>query len=97
MKIFKQSGSDYKRCKKLIKKTTKKVTVKQKRIFSYGLDWEQISATCLKLSDYICKKCGGRARRAHHIIPLSKGGSNLQSNLMALCIACHKKQHRHMR
>lgn len=97
MLFKKPSGSSYKRCKTLIKKTTKKATVKTIRTEGYGSSWDQISATCIKLADGVCKKCGGKARRAHHIIPLSKGGSNLQSNLMAVCKKCHKKLHRHLR
>jgi 5-methylcytosine-specific restriction protein A len=27
----------------------------------------------------------------HHILPLSKGGGNETSNLMALCKSCHSK------
>jgi 5-methylcytosine-specific restriction endonuclease McrA len=30
---------------------------------------------------------------AHHIIPISQGGSNDLSNLITLCYDCHKKEH----
>lgn len=30
---------------------------------------------------------------AHHILPLSKGGSDRASNLLCLCPSCHRKFH----
>jgi hypothetical protein len=30
----------------------------------------------------------------HHIIPLSEGGTNDESNLMSLCRSCHEKIHK---
>lgn len=32
----------------------------------------------------------------HHIVPLSKGGTNELSNLVALCERCHENKHPHM-
>lgn len=42
----------------------------------------------------LCEECQkyGRltpAEEVHHIIPLSKGGTNADSNLMSLCKKCH--------
>ena len=39
---------------------------------------------------------GGTGLHIHHIIPLSKGGSNRLSNLISLCETCHEDQHPHM-
>jgi 5-methylcytosine-specific restriction endonuclease McrA len=89
--------SEYRFVKCFNKKTSNKLTSKQVRTLDYGDNWSEISETCLRLANRICASCGGRANRAHHIIPRSKGGSNAQSNLMALCDVCHKKKHRHLR
>ena len=32
------------------------------------------------------------ATEAHHIIPISKGGTHTEENLMALCKSCHSKR-----
>ncbi|HOE18067.1 MAG TPA: HNH endonuclease [Syntrophorhabdaceae bacterium] len=31
------------------------------------------------------------AEEVHHIIPLSKGGTHDESNLMSLCTSCHSE------
>ena len=31
------------------------------------------------------------AEEVHHILPLSKGGTHVESNLMALCKRCHSE------
>lgn len=41
-------------------------------------------------------RCGAKGTDVHHIIPLSKGGTNSPSNLIMLCLACHEKRHRHL-
>ena len=41
-----------------------------------------------------CRKCGRKATEVHHVKPLHEGGDNRMSNLVALCRACHAKQHR---
>lgn len=33
----------------------------------------------------------------HHILPVSKGGSDEQQNLITLCKKCHKKRHKDMK
>jgi len=40
-----------------------------------------------------CAKCEKKGNiQIHHIIPVSKGGSNERSNLIALCEACHRNR-----
>lgn len=48
---------------------------------------------------YRCVDCGEfetRTQRlqAHHVLPLSEGGSNTLDNMVTLCTACHKARHR---
>lgn len=61
--------------------------------------------------DYTCQKCKTPYRLinengislpttdghldAHHIIPVSNGGTDAPDNLITLCRDCHKKIHRH--
>ncbi|MHA1169151.1 MAG: HNH endonuclease [Candidatus Ranarchaeia archaeon] len=45
------------------------------------------------------RKCAGCGRsdvplHVHHIVPLSKGGSNTEDNLITLCSMCHNSIHR---
>ena len=41
-----------------------------------------------------CQMCGATGTlHAHHILPVSKGGSDDDDNLLLVCVACHKKIH----
>lgn len=67
--------------------------------------WSKIREDCFRRDNYICQGCGAAAKsftyegttfihsgqgfEAHHIIPISKGGSNELSNLKTLCWDCH--------
>lgn len=67
--------------------------------YDYGSNWKQLSEECRRRYGYICQKCkrsflhNKLSLHAHHIIPLSKGGRNVLSNLIALCEDCHSKEH----
>ena len=37
----------------------------------------------------LCQYCGKEAKHIHHLIPISKGGDNRESNLIPLCFECH--------
>ena len=37
----------------------------------------------------ICQYCGQKAQHVHHLIPISRGGDNRESNLIPLCTDCH--------
>lgn len=42
----------------------------------------------------VCANCGSEDNiHIHHIVPLSQGGGNKESNLVFLCADCHKKAH----
>jgi hypothetical protein len=46
----------------------------------------------------ICANCGSTEEiEMHHIVPLSKGGSNREGNLVYLCFECHCKVHETIR
>jgi len=64
----------------------------------YPENWESIRKKALKRDGYQCGNCGSTNRlHVHHIVPLSKDGTNNLSNLRTLCEGCHKKLHPHMR
>jgi 5-methylcytosine-specific restriction protein A len=59
----------------------------------YGRRWKRIRDRYIS-EHPLCEECQkyGRltpAEEVHHIIPLSKGGTNADSNLMSLCKQCH--------
>lgn len=43
----------------------------------------------LEQSQYICHYCQGHANTADHIVPVSQGGTNELSNLLAACHNCN--------
>lgn len=59
----------------------------------YGRAWKRVRAVYIQAHP-LCEEClkHGRitpAEEVHHILPLSRGGTNDASNLMALCKPCH--------
>lgn len=61
----------------------------------YGRSWKRIRDKFLAQHP-LCEAClkEGRlteAEEVHHVVPLSKGGSNASDNLMSLCKSCHSK------
>lgn len=61
----------------------------------YGSAWRRIRNKYIK-EHPLCEECekNGRltpAKEVHHILPLEKGGTHDESNLMALCKSCHSR------
>ena len=61
----------------------------------YGRSWKRIRDRYIKTHP-LCEQCQKEnritpAEEVHHILPLSKGGGNESSNLMALCKSCHSR------
>ena len=49
----------------------------------------------LRRDDYTCSYCGVRARhgmQVDHVVPVSKGGSHDDTNLVACCPACNAQK-----
>jgi hypothetical protein len=83
-------------------KTTQKkfddLTIKRKdgdiRPLSEHERWLQIRSAILNRDDYRCQECGYyKHLEVHHIIPRRKGGTDEASNLITLCVRCHRKKH----
>jgi 5-methylcytosine-specific restriction endonuclease McrA len=64
----------------------------------YPVDWVELKRQVLARDDYECGNCGGTGEmHVHHIVPLSKGGTNQLSNMKTLCKECHERIHPHMK
>lgn len=63
----------------------------------YGSEWKRIRARYVRKHP-LCEMClkVGRTtpvEEVHHILPVNRGGTNEESNLMSLCRSCHNKIH----
>lgn len=58
----------------------------------YGQPWVRARAAHLK-HEPNCRNCGAtsdpRPNQVHHIIPISRGGTHREENLVTLCEHCH--------
>lgn len=68
----------------------------------YPDDWDERRKKVYQRDDYECQLChaqGGQAGdtelHAHHVTPISEGGSHDLDNLTTLCKSCHNDQHDH--
>lgn len=59
------------------------------------IEWERLRQLVLEQDRYRCMLCDTypKEKHVHHIIPISKFGSNHQNNLITLCYKCHNKAH----
>ena len=66
----------------------------------YPKDWENLREIVLTRDNYTCQEmdtlCNGPLQ-IHHMVPLSKGGTNNMNNLVSLCLFHHSQKHEHMR
>ena len=57
----------------------------------YDRRWQAIRAAIL--ADHpLCAECSALATDVDHIVPRRQGGSDHESNLQALCHACHGRK-----
>jgi len=59
----------------------------------YGRSWKRIRDRYIAAHP-LCEECKRDdkltpAEEVHHILPLSKGGTHRDDNLMSLCTSCH--------
>jgi hypothetical protein len=64
----------------------------------YPDNWKQLSEAAKHRDGHKCADCGasGVELHVHHIVPLSKGGTNDLDNLATLCSMCHSMIHPRM-
>jgi len=83
----------------LLNEESIKVQALRKKLFDYWPwyppDWEERRQEVISRAKEKCQECKTKdiSLHAHHIKPLSRGGSNKISNLMALCEGCHENKH----
>jgi 5-methylcytosine-specific restriction endonuclease McrA len=65
------------------------------RQWTYPGNWSDVARRIRSRDGYRCIDCGeaSSALHVHHIIYLSKYGTNQQGNLVTLCRPCHEKEH----
>ncbi len=66
----------------------------------YGARWSRIRERYVTAHPF-CERCFKEGRlveveEVHHIIPLSRGGDDRETNLMSLCRSCHQRIHREL-
>lgn len=62
----------------------------KKRAESYGVEHVPYSRTAvLARWRYLCAYCDSRAEHLDHVEPLSKGGADVESNIVPACAACN--------
>ena len=67
------------------------------RRIDYKASWPETAKAVKARDGNKCRGCSGtKELEVHHIIPLSKGGTNAKTNLITLCERCHTKRHRHL-
>jgi HNH endonuclease/WYL domain len=72
---------------------SKKATAVFDLMLDYPPDWSLRTAAVAR-RDRECTSCGSiRNLQTHHIVPLSKGGTNKLNNLKLLCESCHQRAH----
>jgi len=72
--------------------------LRRKKIADYPTNWEDMRKEVLERDNKQCCNCASRTNlHVHHIVPLSCGGQNKNSNLITLCERCHTSLHPHMR
>lgn len=67
---------------------------------NYPSDWDARRQEVYERDEYTCQNCGRSIRnrsdlelQAHHIVPISKGGSHAKTNLSTMCSECHNAIH----
>jgi 5-methylcytosine-specific restriction enzyme A len=66
----------------------------------YNSRWTQIRNRYVATHPF-CERCLAEGKyspvqEVHHIVPLSRGGTHAEENLMSLCRSCHNKIHHEM-
>ena len=67
---------------------------------TYGRAWKRIRDR-YAAQHPLCEQCLKEGRytpveEVHHILPISKGGTHDEENLMSLCQSCHTRIHREL-
>lgn len=59
--------------------------------------WRKISKAVIARDGHQCVRCPSTVGlEVHHIVPLSRGGLTVMSNMITLCRTCHDQRHSHL-
>lgn len=60
-----------------------------------GPAWLQARARVFERDGHTCRYCGasGEPLECDHVLPVSRGGSNRDDNLVAACFTCNRSKH----
>lgn len=58
-------------------------------------EWRQLRDQIFARDDYTCQYCGvrGVSLQCDHVLPISRGGSNNEENLVTACKSCNQRKH----
>jgi 5-methylcytosine-specific restriction endonuclease McrA len=56
---------------------------------SYTYKYKQMRQAILKRDDHTCAYCGQPGNQIDHIIPISKGGEDHETNMVVACATCN--------
>lgn len=71
---------------------------RRRTLETYPDNWDDLRRMIYERDHYECANCAASdvELHAHHIVPLSLGGTNRMTNLITLCRTCHELLHPHM-
>ncbi len=71
--------------------------VKRIKSFDYPENWREVALEVKTRDNFKCVWCPSKTKlEVHHIMSLSRGGTNSKRNLITLCENCHSKRHKHL-
>jgi 5-methylcytosine-specific restriction endonuclease McrA len=56
---------------------------------TYTYKYKQMRKAILKRDDHTCQYCGQPGNQIDHIIPISKGGEDIETNMVVACSTCN--------
>ena len=72
-----------------------KIWIKTPRVVLDPQSYKELHREVLERDGWRCQSCGTMANlEVHHRKFRSKGGSDIEENLVTLCAACHETIHR---
>lgn len=77
-----------------LSKIIKKKESQERRYEITQLEWAQLREKTFKRDDYTCVYCGKRGEKLEldHIIPFSRGGRSIESNVITSCRLCNRQK-----
>jgi len=77
-------------------KIVSKIRRTQKQAYGTLKEWSVITAAVKRRDNHRCRKCNSTSYlQVDHIVPVSRGGRSVMSNLWTLCDYCHSKRPGH--